>query len=427
MRTLYSGLWYALMPALFVRLWWRGRRAPAYRARWRERLALGLPRQAGHTVWVHAVSVGETLAAAPMIRELLARYPHTPLLVTTTTPTGSEQVRKLFGDRVLHVYCPWDTPDALARFFRAFNPALVLILETELWPNLVAAAAARRVPVWLVNGRLSERSFRGYDKFRALVRPMMQRFAGLMVQTEAEAERLQRLGAPADRIDVTGSVKFDLQLDDDVRAAAATLRGHWGARPVWIAASTHPGEEEQVLAAHRQICAEVPDALLILVPRHPERFDDIARQVTQAGFTLARRSTGQSVTPQVQVYLGDTMGELLMLFGACDVAFVGGSLVKLGGHNLLEPAAWGKPVLSGPNRFNFERIAELLEDNDALTTVTDADSLARAVCVLLADAERRVREGEAARAVVATHSGALARVLARLDQVWPVRPSEQGN
>ncbi|MCK0538692.1 lipid IV(A) 3-deoxy-D-manno-octulosonic acid transferase [Alcanivorax quisquiliarum] len=427
MRILYSGLWYALMPALFLRLWWRGRRAPAYRARWRERLALGLPRQPGHTVWVHAVSVGETLAAAPMIRELLARHPATPLVVTTTTPTGSEQVQKLFGDQVLHVYCPWDTPDALARFFRAFNPALVLILETELWPNLVAAAAARHVPVWLVNGRLSERSFRGYHRFRALVRPMMQRFAGLMVQTEAEAERLQRLGAPAERIDVTGSVKFDLQLDDDIRAGAQALRSQWGARPIWIAASTHPGEEAQVLAAHRQICAELPETLLILVPRHPERFDEIARQVTQAGFTLARRSSGQPVAADVQVYLGDTMGELLMLFGTCDVAFVGGSLVTLGGHNLLEPAAWGKPVLSGPNRFNFERIAELLEGNNALITVDDASALAVAVSALLADAERCSRTGEAAQAVVAAHSGALARVLATLDQVWPQRPAGREN
>lgn len=419
MRILYSGLWYALMPALFLRLWWRGRRAPAYRARWRERLALGLPRQPGPTVWVHAVSVGETLAAAPMIRELLARHPATPLVVTTTTPTGSEQVQKLFGDQVLHVYCPWDTPDALARFFRAFRPALVVILETELWPNLVAAAAARKVPVWLVNGRLSERSFRGYDRLRALVRPMLQRFAGLMVQTEAEAQRFVQLGAPAERIEVTGSVKFDLLLDDDLRTRAATLREQWGARPVWIAASTHPGEEEQVLAAHQQLRAQLPDALLVLVPRHPERFDQIAEQIERAGLTRVRRSTGQPVTPQTAVYLGDTMGELLMLFGACDVAFVGGSLVTLGGHNLLEPAAWGRPVLSGPNRFNFERIAELLEESAALITVTDAPSLATAVAGLLSDADSRTRQGEAARAVVAAHGGALARVLARLARVWP--------
>lgn len=419
MRILYSGLWYALMPALFLRLWWRGRRAPAYRARWRERLALGLPRQPGPTVWVHAVSVGETLAAAPMIRELLARHPATPLVVTTTTPTGSEQVQKLFGDQVLHVYCPWDTPDAVARFFRAFRPALVVILETELWPNLVAAAAARKVPVWLVNGRLSERSFRGYDRLRALVRPMLQCFAGLMVQTEAEAQRFVQLGALAERIEVTGSVKFDLLLDDDLRTRAATLREQWGARPVWIAASTHPGEEEQVLAAHQQLRAQLPDALLVLVPRHPERFDQIAEQIEQAGLTRVRRSTGQPVTPQTAVYLGDTMGELLMLFGACDVAFVGGSLVTLGGHNLLEPAAWGRPVLSGPNRFNFERIAELLEESAALITVTDAPSLATAVAGLLSDADSRTRQGEAARAVVAAHGGALARVLARLARVWP--------
>ena len=419
MRTLYSGLWYALMPALFIRLWWRGRRAPAYRGRWRERLALGLPRQPGQTVWIHAVSVGETLAAAPMIRELLRRHPDTPLVVTTTTPTGSEQVRKLFGDRVLHVYCPWDTPDAMARFFRAFNPALVLILETELWPNLVAAAARRAVPVWLVNGRLSVRSFRGYRKFSALVRPMLQRFAGLLVQTEAEAERFRQLGAPAGRVQVTGSVKFDLVLDDALRDTAAVLRAALGERPVWVAASTHPGEEEQILAAHKRIRAAHPDALLILVPRHPERFNDIAEQVARAGMALVRRSSGEPVQAGTEVYLGDTMGELLMVFGASDVAFVGGSLVPLGGHNLLEPAAWGRPVLSGPHRFNFERVAELLEEQAALTTVNDAVSLAGAVSALLGDSVKRGQQGEAARAVVAAHGGALNRVLARLDDVWP--------
>ena len=421
MRTLYSGLWYALMPALFIRLWWRGRRAPAYRGRWRERLALGLPRQPGHTVWIHAVSVGETLAAAPMIRELLDRHPDTPLVVTTTTPTGSDQVRKLFGDRVLHVYCPWDTPDAMARFFDAFKPALVLILETELWPNMAATAARRAVPVWLVNGRLSARSFRGYQKFGALVRPMLQRFAGLMVQTGTEAERFRQLGAPAGRVQVTGSVKFDLVLDEALRDNAAALRATLGERPVWIAASTHPGEEEQVLAAHKRIRAAHPDALLILVPRHPERFNDIAEQVARTGMALVRRSSGEPVQKATQVYLGDTMGELLMLFGASDVAFVGGSLVPLGGHNLLEPAAWGRPVLSGPHRFNFERVAELLEEQAALTTVDDAVSLAGAVSALLGDSVKRGQQGEAARAVVAAHGGALNRVLARLDEVWPAK------
>lgn len=419
MRMLYSGLWYALMPALFIRLWWRGRRAPAYRGRWRERLALGLPHQSGHTVWIHAVSVGETLAAAPMIRELLDRHPDTPLVVTTTTPTGSDQVRKLFGDRVLHVYCPWDTPGAMARFFRAFRPALVLILETELWPNMVATAARRAVPVWLVNGRLSARSFRGYRKFSALVRPMLERFAGLMVQTDAEAERFRQLGALPERVHVTGSVKFDLLLDDALRKKAAVLRAGWGARPVWIAASTHPGEEEQILAAHATVRAAQPDALLVLVPRHPERFNEVAEQVVRAGMSLVRRSSGERVTADAAVYLGDTMGELLMLFGASDVAFVGGSLVPLGGHNLLEPAAWGRPVVSGPHRFNFERVAELLEEQAALVTVVDASSLAEVVLLLLDDNTKRAQQGEAARAVVAAHGGALARVLAQLGEVWP--------
>ena len=252
MRLLYSLLWYALLPLLFARLWWRGRRAPAYRRRWRERLALGLGRgRLRGSVWIHAVSVGETLAAAPLIEALLARHPDTPLVVTTTTPTGSERVQALFGDRVTHVYCPWELPAAYRRFWRAFDPRLVVILETELWPNLCAAAKAHGARLLLMNGRLSENSYRGYRRLPKLVRPMLARFDLLAVQTRAEADRFQALGADPERIRVNGSVKFDLTLDDSLRDQAAALRQRFAARPVWIAASTHPGEDEPVLALTR--------------------------------------------------------------------------------------------------------------------------------------------------------------------------------
>jgi 3-deoxy-D-manno-octulosonic-acid transferase len=422
MRLLYTLLWYLLVPALFLRLWWRGRRAPAYRLRWRERLALGYRRGTlKNSVWIHAVSVGETLAAAPLIEALLARFPETPLVVTTTTPTGSERVRALFGERVTHVYCPWELPGAYRRFLRAFDPKLVAVMETELWPNLCAAAERHGAALVLMNGRLSEKSFRGYARLPALVRPMLARFNVLAVQTAVEAERFAALGAPRERIRINGSIKFDLTLEASLRTRATALRERFGQRPVWIAASTHAGEEEIVLAAHRRLLNTWPEALLVLVPRHPERFGEVAALAGSRGFAVARRSAGQPVTAEVGVYLGDTMGELLALFGACDVAFVGGSLVPVGGHNLLEPAAWGVPVLSGPELHNFTAIADLLSEAQALGVVRDEAELARRLAQLLADAGERRRLGEAAAAVVAANRGALQRGLTIFSSLWPSR------
>ena len=419
MRLLYTLLLYVLSPLLLARLWWRGRLAPEYRRRWDERLGFYWRARLEGCVWIHAVSVGEALAAAPMIRELLARYPHTRLLITTTTPTGSAQVRKLFGDQVEHVYCPWDLPDVLARFFRVFNPRLILIMETELWPNLLAAARVRRVATVLVNGRLSEKSWASYRRVAALSRPMLASLTRLLVQTEVERERYIDLGAQPERVVTTGSIKFDIALDDELKQRASELRQNMGGRPAWLAASTHPGEDELVLSAHKRVLEQHPEALLVLVPRHPERFDQVAGLVKGQGLSLARRAAGNQPDMQTQVYLADTMGELLMLFGACDLAFVGGSLVPVGGHNLLEPAAWARPVLSGSYLHNFERVAELLDDAQALIRV-DADSLAGEVNALLADPAARTVRGEAAARVVAQHRGALARVLNELTELWPV-------
>lgn len=419
MRIIYTIVWYLLLPILLLRLFWRARLAPAYRQRIGERLALGLSRRAQPCVWIHAVSVGETLAAAPMINALLARHPDTRLLVTTTTPTGSERVQQLFGDRVDHVYCPWDLPDALARFFTAWRPALVVVMETELWPNLVAAAHRRQVPVVLANGRLSEKSFRGYSRLQALMAPMLKAMTALYVQTDAEAERFRALGAPADRVIVTGSIKFDLAIDEQARAQAVSQRRALGeARPVWIAASTHPQEEAAVLDAHRQLLAVQPQALLVWVPRHPERFEAVASLVSAAGLSLARRSREQGASG-AQVYLADSMGELQMLYGAADVAFVGGSLAPLGGHNLLEPAAWARPLLSGPSLFNFTAIAALLTEAGALTLVNDATTLAAALEQLFADVAVRTQAGEAGAAVVDRHRGALEKLLQGLASLWP--------
>ncbi len=411
MRTLYSFLWYLLLPFLFLRLWLRGRKAPAYRLRWKERMAWGYrPGTLKNSLWVHAVSVGETLAAAPLIERLLADYPDVPLLVTTTTPTGSERVQALFGDRVTHVYCPWELPTALTRFMRAFDPQLVIVLETELWPNLCAAVKHHGAKLMLMNGRLSEKSYRGYGKLPRLIRPMMARFDALAVQTRVEAERYMALGAWPERVYPIGSVKFDMTLDAAVKQAASGLRASFGDRPVWIAASTHPGEDALVLAAHKTLRAQKPDALLILVPRHPERFDGVADQVREAGLSVARRSQ-QEPAADAAVYLADTMGELLMLFGACDVAFVGGSLVPVGGHNLLEPAAWEKPVLTGPHLHNFTAIAQLLDEAGGLSVVDSGEALGDKLQALMSDPDQCVQQGQAAAAVVEANRGALEKGL----------------
>lgn len=420
-RLFYSILWWLLLPFLFLRLWWRGRQAPAYRWRWRERLGSYACPPAKACVWIHAVSVGETLAAAPMIEALLKQHPETPILVTTTTPTGSERVGALFGDRVMHVYAPWEIPSAITGLFRHFNPQLVLLLETELWPNIVAAAAQRQVPVMLINGRLSARSARGYARVLALVKPMLEAFHMLAVQTRADAERFIALGARPEQLQITGSVKFDIGVSERQRAQAEQWREQVG-RPVWIAASTHLGEDEIVLAAHRQVLARTPEALLILVPRHPERFNGVASIVTGAGLTLARRSVMAVPPADVQVFLADSMGELMLLYGFADVAFVGGSLSDIGGHNMLEPSAWSLPVVSGPYVHNFEAIAEMLSAEGGLVTVDGADQLGRTVGLLLGNALQREKHGQAANRVLTAHQGSLQRVLLLVLSNWPSLP-----
>lgn len=410
-RRLYTLLFCLCMPLVLLRLLYRAIKAPAYARRWSERFALGGDVRAGG-IWVHAVSVGESIAAAPMVRELLKRYPELPITITCMTPTGSEQIRKLFGGQVGHAYLPYDLPWLQRRLLRRLKPRVGIIMETELWPNLVAEAARAEVPLVLANARLSERSARGYQRVSALVRPMFAALDWVAVQSQAEALRFITLGVAREQLQVTGSIKFDFRADPTLLQQAADLRARWGERPVWIAASTHAGEDEQVLRAHQTVLQALPDALLILVPRHPERFDAVARQVQDAGLAAVRRSSGQLPAADQQVLVGDTMGELVMLYACADVAFVGGSLVPNGGHNYLEPAALGLPVLSGPHHFNFTEISELLEGAGALQVVSDEQALASAVQALLEDASARERAGAAGRAVVQDNQGALERLLA---------------
>ncbi|MBC9249165.1 3-deoxy-D-manno-octulosonic acid transferase [Pseudomonas alcaligenes] len=412
-RTLYTLILHLALPFIFLRLLWRAWRAPAYGRRIGERFAVGLPALRPGGIWVHAVSLGESIAAAPLIRELLARYPELPITVTSMTPTGSERIQALFGDQIQHCYLPYDLPWACARFLHRVQPRLALIMETELWPNHIHQCAKRGVPVVLANARLSERSARGYARFAKLTAPMLAELSLIAVQTEAEAERFRQLGARPGCVTVTGSIKFDLSVDAQLQARASQLRSEWGAaqRPLWIAASTHVGEDEIVLASHRQLLAERADALLILVPRHPERFAGVAELCAREGFACVRRSTGEAVAAATQVLVGDTLGELLFLYALADLAFVGGSLVPNGGHNLLEPAALGKPLLSGPHLFNFLEIAALLRGAGDLLEVADAGQLQAALQMLFTDAAQARQRAEAGLGVLRANQGALARLL----------------
>lgn len=414
-RTLYTALFYLGLPLVAIRLWLRARKAPAYAKRIGERFTLGMPTLQPGGIWVHAVSVGESIAAAPMIRALLERYPALPITVTCMTPTGSERIRALFANeaRIQHCYLPYDLPCAAARFLDRVQPKLAVIMETELWPNHIHQCAKRGIPVALANGRLSQRSAKGYGRFSKLTAPMLAEMSLLAVQTEAEAQRFRDLGARPESVEVTGSIKFDLTIDPQLLQRATELRNQWQAqdRPVWIAASTHEGEDEVVLDAHRRLLANHPDALLILVPRHPERFNSVFELCQREGFATVRRSTGANVDAQTSVLLGDTMGELLFLYALADSAFVGGSLVPNGGHNLLEPAALAKPVLSGPHLFNFLDIAAQLREAGALAEVDDAEGLAVEVQRLFELPRDAQRMAEAGLAVMRRNQGALQRLL----------------
>jgi len=406
---IYSQLIRLALPFILFRLWWRGRKAPARRKDWSHRLGY-VPRLQGTVIWVHAVSVGETIAAGPMVNRLLQSNPNTTILMTATTDTGLAQAKKMFGERVAYAYAPYDTPGAIRRFLRRVNPRILVILETEIWPNMIDQCHRFEVPVFLINARLSERSAQGYERVRGLAAPIMKKITWIAAQAEKDAQRFRRIGVAPESVEVTGSVKFDVDISEATRAAALRCRQSLGKRPIWVAGSTHSGEDVQLLEAHRIVLEQHPEALLIIVPRHPERFDSVAQLVADNGFKLARRSLEQSAEG-AQVYLGDTMGELMMLYGAGDIAFVGGSLVERGGHNPLEPAAWSIPVLTGPHVFNFETIFERLQANGGVQVVQEATELGRAIAGLVAAPDECRAVGQRALEVVNSNRGALDKVV----------------
>ena len=418
-RALYTVLAYAMAPVALGRLVWRSRYNPAYRERWAERLGF-TPPVAGRPIWIHAVSVGESQAALPLVRAIHALKPQSPILITTTTPTGSDQVRRSMGGEVLHRYLPYDLPDAVGRFLNRIQPGLLVVMETELWPNLFAACAHRQIPIVIANGRLSARSARRYRHYGRLSRYMMRRVVAIGAQTPLDRQRFIEIGADPERTQVTGSLKFDVPMPASVLEEGQVLRRFCGGgqRRVWIAASTHPGEEESILEAHEIVRTRIPEALLILAPRHPERFKEI-KALARQRFEVATRSGGEPCRQQTGVYLGDTMGELPAMLAAADLAFVGGSLLPVGGHNVLEPAALGIPVLTGPRQhvFNFQSICSRLEEAGGLAHLDVVEDLPRKVTALLSDPVTRDRMGGQGYAFVKENRGAVDRSL-ELIRAW---------
>ncbi|MFT5482437.1 MAG: 3-deoxy-D-manno-octulosonic-acid transferase [Halieaceae bacterium] len=411
-RFLYSVLQYLLLPLVLAQKLWRSRLAPAYRRRLGERFGFVVQPPAGRYLWIHAVSVGEALAAAPLIERLLVAYPDFRVAVTTTTPTGSERVRALFGQRVYHCYAPYDLPGSVRRFLGRVRPQLLVIMETELWPNLLHQCAEANIPVVLANARLSERSARGYGRVPSLTKAMLLRLQTVAAQTSEDGQRFVALGLPMERLVVTGSIKWDVEITEVLRQTAAGLSVAWrsDARPVLLAASTHPGEEAMLLDALVALRRTYADLLLVLVPRHPERFQAVVEMAGKRDLMVARRSDPATLTDKTEVLVGDTMGELFTMMGAARIVFVGGSLVDHGGHNVLEAAAWGVPVLTGPHFFNFQRVTEMLQIAGALQVVDSGEQLPLAVGDILADEHRYQRMADSGSAVIKANRGALDRL-----------------
>jgi 3-deoxy-D-manno-octulosonic-acid transferase len=439
LRSVYTALLYVLAPIALAGTALRGVRDPAYRERLPERFgftrvfsnAAGIPdmrgsapatsappagrRQPEQRLWIHAVSVGEVQAAAPLVRALLKKYPQHSLLITTATPTGAQRVRALFGDSVRHAYLPYDLPGAVRRFLDRVQPSLAIVMEREIWPNLFGECERRRIPILLASARISERSAQRHRKFASLFREALSGNVTVAAQTAQDAERYRALGAR--RVLVTGNVKFDIEVPEAARAAGEALRTQQFAdRFVWVAGSTHDGEEQQLLAAHRQVMKQQPDALLVLVPRHPNRFDAVRSWLKSEQIDFVARSRNEVVTPTSSVMLVDTLGELMTFYAAADIAFVGGSLIDtVGGHNLLEPAVLRRPILVGPHNFNAPDIAQSMLESGAARQVDCAAQLAAALLELHAAPEARAEMGAKAFAIVAANRGALQRVMESID------------
>ncbi|MDO3387879.1 lipid IV(A) 3-deoxy-D-manno-octulosonic acid transferase [Gilvimarinus sp. SDUM040013] len=423
MRLLYTVIYYLAVPVVMLRQIWRARRDRRHIERLPERFGFIGPITGQQTrIWLHTVSVGEFLGALPLIHQLLAR-PNTELIVTCMTLTGSERIRASLGDRVHHFYMPYDLPGAIRRFIKTAEPDLLVIMETELWPNTLAECHARGVATLLINARLSERSAKGYARLPRLTTAMLSRLGGAAIQQQMDAERFVQLGLDREKVQVTGNIKFDVELTQSMREQALSLQEQWtlgGQRKVWLVASTHPGEDEIVLdtlARLRKRGIASGQLLLVLVPRHPERFDQVAQMARRAGFEIERRTSGTAPGIATDVLLGDTMGELQLMYGASDFVFMGGSLAPVGGHNFIEAALWAKPLLSGPHLFNFSGVSAMLREAEALRVVEGAESLTAELVGLIGDDTRAQSMGAAALNVAEANRGALDKTLKMIESL----------
>ncbi len=425
MLMLYRLLLYLALPGVVARLAWRGMHNRRYRERLGQRFGRLPIRPRENGIWIHAVSVGEVNAAEPLIRRLMQRCPEREIIVTTMTPTGSDRVIGMFADRVRHCYLPYDYPGAVRRFLDCTRPAMAVIMETEIWPNFIHRCHRLRIPVAYVNVRLSQRSQRGYQKLGGLIRPTLRKVTLFAVQTQPDAARLIALGARESALQVTGNLKFDLSLPANVTELAAALRRQLGwVRPVWMAGSTHDGEELQILHVFAQLRKSIPSLLLLLAPRHPERCDAIYRLCRRQGYRTRRRSVYRAaLSDDVEIYLVDTMGELPLLIAASDFAFIGGSLTSTGGHNLLEACMVGIPVVFGPSMYNFAEIAELVLQHEAGVQVQNASELAEVGARWAVDAALRERYGAAGKLLVQQNQGATEKVDRLLGRILADRPA----
>lgn len=416
-RFIYSTLLLLLAPFFLHSLYKKKAGKPSIGIRWKEHFGCTPKlKNDSQPVWVHAVSVGEVIAISPLIKRLKEQFPQQAILLTTTTSTGAEQVSKL-GNLVEHRYMPLDFSFAVKAFLKQIQPTQLLIVETELWPNTLHTVAQAGLPITIINARLSERSANRYAKVPYLFNLLAKNISKVLCQHQDDAQRFMKLGMAKDKIEVTGSIKFDIEITQHTKDAAKILKAELGLdRPIWIAASTHQGEDEQVLAAHREVLNTTPDALLILVPRHPERFNDVFLLSQHLDFNVVRRSLEDKATTDSQVYLADTMGEMLILLGAADVCFMGGSLIgdKVGGHNLLEPAALGRPSLTGPSYFNFTDITKQLNNAGATTIIQNSDQLAAQITTLFNNKIMLQQQGRSAHQVVQQNQGAIAKTLQQL-------------
>ena len=410
LHYIYTILLYLLTPFIVLRLYWKGRRLPAYRQRILERFSLGNTSIANPDVWLHAVSLGEVIAATPLIDALLAKQLR--VLVTTMTPTGSQQVKTRFGQQVAHQYIPYDLPWALRRFFKKINVRVGIIMETELWPNVITQATKAHIPLLLMNARISDKGFQSYQKARFFFKPVLMQFNNIFAQSETDAQRFIALGAPVEKVHVLGNMKFDLQIKVSNQACFEQLKTAWGnQRPVLMAASTHDDEENQLLTGLIKLKIAIPNIVLLIAPRHPERFNAVYELSQRHGFNTGLRSQPETIHASTDVIVLDSLGELLGFYQVSDYAFVGGSLVPIGGHNVLEPIAMQTPVFCGPFMQNSKTICADLCEANAIKQTAHVDALMTAIITMHHDPAQRARQIANATSVLKANRGSVARCL----------------